>query len=216
MKFSSSVIFIASLIGYSRGATLRGTQASENPFTAVTISPLLCSVLDAALLALGDSVKGPFTPAGCFEAAALVQEVCRARAVEGDLKEEAECRAVAAKISSTCIIGISDPDASIEALSIQLGCDETVGRRNLESLTCTIVSAASHVLISGAIESKVGCGELATEAALTCETFGGGPEDPFADACAGIIGGAGFAACEAAVDKGTAFTADDLDSAVGC
>jgi len=217
----SPLIVFASAVGYAKGA-LRGAT-NGGAVSSVIVPPALCNALHTA----GNQVF-PNTPtasfetaAQCYQVAALVQQACQKSAVEGDTEALQACRLVGAHIGSTCswplISKQLEKIIDIANLSKAVGCPQPTSRRNLEiGLVCDIVVVASQILIPQALDSVAECTEMAAEAVAVCETAGGGPEDPFADACAGIIAAAGFSACEAAVEKAADFTASALDQAVGC
>mmetsp|Transcript_15541 Transcript_15541/g.25164 ORF Transcript_15541/g.25164 Transcript_15541/m.25164 type:complete len:154 (-) Transcript_15541:24-485(-) len=81
---------------------------------------------------------------------------------------------------------------------------------------CDVIKLAAKALVSEDITTDSGCALLGTEAALECETAGGGPEDPVADLCAVAISGTGVAACESAIADGGTFDASALESDCGC
>ncbi|GBG32133.1 Hypothetical Protein FCC1311_083582 [Hondaea fermentalgiana] len=81
---------------------------------------------------------------------------------------------------------------------------------------CDVVKIAAKNLLSDPVTTDAGCALLGTEAALECESAGGGPEDPIADMCAVAISAAGVAACESAIADGGSFDADALESDLGC
>ena len=68
-------------------------------------------------------------------------------------------------------------------------------------------SAACSVLGEGA-KSAVECTADDALVDLACEVAGGGPEDPFADACAFAMGIAFETACVSAIEKGIDFDVD--------
>jgi len=82
---------------------------------------------------------------------------------------------------------------------------------------CPVVRGACGIVCStaGAITSDVGCAAAASGWIAACEAIGGGPEDPLADACAGLSGTIG-SACIAVVGAGGPFTSFACSKALGC
>jgi len=87
------------------------------------------------------------------------------------------------------------------------------------SALCKVVDAACSALFSllgSAITSAGACTLGAAEIAGICEAVGLGPEDPFADICAVVLGGGFEAACLAAVSAGKSFGVSSCDAVAGC
>jgi len=75
---------------------------------------------------------------------------------------------------------------------------------------------ACSKLFAKAVTSVVGCTLDDAAVVAACEIAGIGPEDPFADACAAILGITVEAGCVAMVNEGGAFTAAKCKSVAGC
>lgn len=81
---------------------------------------------------------------------------------------------------------------------------------------CFVMRSTCNVIFSEAVDSEADCQLDTGEADATCELFGGGPEDPLADACLAAFTGAIEIACKKAVDAGKSFGETQCDDAVGC
>jgi hypothetical protein len=60
-------------------------------------------------------------------------------------------------------------------------------------------------LAGNTITTAAGCTATAAGVAGACEVVGLGPEDPFADGCAAVLGVAFEATCKTIVDEGVSF-----------
>ena len=81
---------------------------------------------------------------------------------------------------------------------------------------CAAVNYAGEKMFEeGGIKSKE-CSKQATKGVEYCQELGGGPEDPFADACAVLVEGPGQDACVKYMDKGLEFTIEKLKEATNC
>ena len=89
--------------------------------------------------------------------------------------------------------------------------------RRLNALCWIEKPAVDAVVGSGiAVASQAACVGFDAVADAACELVGGGPEDPFADACALALGIALEAACESALDQGGKMTAAMVNEKLGC
>lgn len=84
------------------------------------------------------------------------------------------------------------------------------------SLSCFIVKGVCDTIGAMHIDSTAGCAEMAVSAASICEAVGLGPEDPVADLCAAIVGGAIEDACKEVVQQGQKLSAAECKRAAGC
>ena len=88
----------------------------------------------------------------------------------------------------------------------------------LNKAACPVMKAAAKIVVPGAamVTSEAVCVADDVEVAGACELAGGGPEDPFADTCAGVLATAVEVACEAALHGGFELTADGVIKKLGC
>jgi hypothetical protein len=106
-------------------------------------------------------------------------------------------------------------EASSEALSgAHDGQKRTMG---LElKLPCSVVDKLCAYISKNPITGKAGCAAAGAGAAATCETIGLGPEDPLADVCAGVAGGALAMSCLHTISKGGTFNAPACRQMANC
>jgi hypothetical protein len=92
------------------------------------------------------------------------------------------------------------------------------GQTRRLNLLCGIETAAVAAIVGGgvAVTSQGMCAGFDVAADAACEAAGGGPEDPFADACAIALDVALTAACEEAIKHGGKMTAAMVDAKLGC
>mmetsp|Transcript_33173 Transcript_33173/g.53370 ORF Transcript_33173/g.53370 Transcript_33173/m.53370 type:complete len:1167 (-) Transcript_33173:141-3641(-) len=84
---------------------------------------------------------------------------------------------------------------------------------NHKMSVCPLLAIAGSAVVG--ISSKFACYAYASAGATECEIAGGGPEDPAADACAGIMGYFGFV-CANLVGLGATTTLSDFLAFAGC
>ena len=85
-------------------------------------------------------------------------------------------------------------------------------------MLCGIETKAVKIVVGSgvAVTSGIMCAGFDGAATAACELAGGGPEDPFADACAIALDVALTAACEEAIKHGGKMTAAMVDAKLGC
>jgi hypothetical protein len=83
-------------------------------------------------------------------------------------------------------------------------------------LSCFVIKGVCDLIAKQNITTKTGCTELSGEGVGLCETVGLGPEDPWADACAVVVGAAIKEGCDSAVSHLRSFTATECKKAAGC
>lgn len=81
---------------------------------------------------------------------------------------------------------------------------------------CEIIDKVCDTIFEHPAKTKAACVLDAAAAAGVCETVGLGPENPLADVCAFVLGGAVGVACEKLVDTGLQFGADKCKQIAGC
>lgn len=85
-----------------------------------------------------------------------------------------------------------------------------------DDLSCNIISKVCDVIAEEAIVTLEGCTTLAVEGAVLCETVGLGPENPWADICAAVVGAAIKMGCDKAIEAAEEFGADGCKRAANC
>ena len=80
---------------------------------------------------------------------------------------------------------------------------------------CSFVNGVCNLAGNG-VTSAIGCTATTAGVAGACEAIGMGPEDPFADGCAVVLGVSFEAACVTVVKSGAAFGVSQCLSHLGC
>lgn len=87
----------------------------------------------------------------------------------------------------------------------------------LARLSCNVIKGVCDIIgKGGGYATKSQCTSLSVEGAGLCVLVGLGPEDPFADTCAGVVGGVVKVACDRAVREFRHFAADECKRVAGC